>query len=94
MTRLGSGTNSEILYKGGAAGITGGSTATAIPNLDFFVLAQDGSGTAVFGGGFQIAVFTAGSNLTGTQVSSSGGTTGTGLVPRLCTYLTAVHGSC
>jgi hypothetical protein len=43
---------------------------------------------------YQVAAGGFGGALTSSFISSSGGTTGTGLVPRICQYLTAVHGSC
>jgi hypothetical protein len=86
--------NSEFLFRNGAQLSSGTSTSTILINLNFFILARNDSGTAGIGAGNQFAVATIGGGISTAQISSSGGTTGTGLTPRMCAYLTAVHGSC
>jgi hypothetical protein len=94
--------NSEFLFRNGASLASGSTSSVSLINLNFFILARNSSGAASTGAGNQIAVATIGGALTFAQVSSLGSTpvtgsnasTATGLTPRMCTYLVAVHGSC
>jgi hypothetical protein len=70
--------------------------STGVPTTNLYILSNNVNGSPL-GSAYQVSAVSTGGYLnptTAPAVSSSGGTTGTGLVPRLCTYLTAVHGSC
>jgi hypothetical protein len=86
------------LYRNGALIDSDFTTITAvIPNNTVYLLARHDAGGATTGAALQIGAASIGGSLDATSppaVSSSGGNTGTGLVPRVCAYLTAVHGSC
>jgi hypothetical protein len=93
------GTDVLIYYNGANVSSSwnfGGSASVAVANANLYLLALNLFDTSSVEDGDPNtnAAFAIGGSLTATQVSSSGGTTGTGLIPRLCTYLTAVHGSC
>jgi hypothetical protein len=96
--RSGSTGASIALYRNGAAvGLTGGSASVALLTTPIYILAFDNNGSIGGGAPLQIAAASIGGLLNATTapaVSSSGGTTGTGLVPEICTYLTTIHGSC
>jgi hypothetical protein len=68
-------------------------SSTALPTLSFYLLASHPTGSPI-GVGLQLAAASIGGSLTAAQVSSNSNTTGTGLVPAVCAYLTTVHGSC
>jgi hypothetical protein len=102
INRTAAAVNSEILYLAGVGqSVGGGGAASALINFNFFVLAMNSSGAAIQGAGLQIAAFSVGAGLTPAQISSLGTTTvttanagtATGLIPRVCTALFAVHGA-
>jgi hypothetical protein len=74
-----------------------GNTSGLMPNANMYLLGQNSNGTPA-SSPHQVAAATIGQAFNGTSpqpaISSSGGLTGTGLVPRICTYLQAVHTTC
>lgn len=87
-------TNVFAYFRGAAAGISSPQASSSMPNFDFYLLNSNKAGTPIGGSSRQIAAASIGSALTAAQVMTGTISSGTGLVPRLCTYLTAVHGSC
>jgi hypothetical protein len=83
------------VYRNGAAlSLTPpGSAAVGLTTIPMDFGGENYRGTH-YASPYQVAAGGFGGNLTASFISSSGGTTGTGLVPRICQYLTAVHGSC
>jgi hypothetical protein len=97
--RISSAAGGYTFYRDGASrGLVGGGVSTALPAAAVYLLNGNNSGTiGSSGSALQLAAASIGGILNATSapaVSSSGGTTGTGLVPRLCSALTTIHGSC
>jgi hypothetical protein len=97
--RLGASNASVEFFRDGAqltpSGL--GTTSGPMPNANMYLLGNNGNGTPA-SAPHQVAAATVGQAFNGASpqpaISSSGGLTGTGLVPRICTYLTVVHLSC
>ncbi len=83
-TRASSSTN--LNYQNASLIETVTSTSAASGVQTFTILANNFGGTISFGGAYQIAIATIGSDLTSGQVTS--------VYNRFCTYMTTIHGSC
>jgi hypothetical protein len=99
-----SGATSSLLYVSGANVplTTQASVAsTPLPTYSIYLVAENSSGTPAAGGPYQLPAASVGGALTAAQVSSLLATpvtsanagAATGLIPRICTYLFAVHGA-
>jgi hypothetical protein len=85
------------LYNNGAYVANGSTNSVSLVNLNMYLLNWNHSGVADAGAASQVPAASIGGGLNATTppaISSSGAIGGSGLVPRVCTYLTAVHGSC
>lgn len=86
-----SGASAMQFYKNGASIGTATNSSVGLPPFSVYLLAINLGGSPNGELGEQIAVATIGGTVTSTQVSSSGGTSGTGLAPRFCAALHAVN---
>jgi len=93
---------SLVLYRNGAAlSSTNGSSAVGLVTIPLDLGGENYHGTH-YASPWPVAAGGFGGNLTApfvsslltTPVTSANAATGTGLVPRICVFLTAVHGSC
>jgi hypothetical protein len=94
-SRTGSLTANFLLTREGAVlPSSGGSNSTGLPNVNLYLLGNNSSGSAANGAPYLLSIVTLGGalNATTTPAISTSGTSssGTGLAPRMCTYMTAI----
>jgi hypothetical protein len=87
---------STLLYFNSVSQVVTGAPASTPPVAQtMYLLNSNNNGTPGGGGPYQIGAVSMGANISANQISTPNGSmTGTGLIPRVCTYLTNIHGSC